>query len=48
MKLVTHYIELSELQTYLDKYQDKIKFILPLIQTNKWKNGYCVIVDEKK
>jgi len=47
MKLKIYCIEYSELQDYLDKYQDKIKFIFPLIQSAAWKNGYCLVIDEE-
>lgn len=48
MKLVQYCINSDELQDYLDKYQDKIKFIIPTTWPGCNMNGsaLCLIIDE--
>lgn len=45
MKLVIHNIVAAELQTYLDKYQDKIKFILPCVFMSN-ASSMMLVIDE--
>lgn len=41
MKLKEYWIKLNELQSYLDKFQDKIKFIICYDSTR-----VCLVIDE--
>jgi hypothetical protein len=44
MKLIVHYITTAELQDYLDKYQEKIKFLFYYTQNQQDK--LCIVIDE--
>lgn len=46
MKLQTYRIQLGELQEYLDKYQERIKFIIPVTH-NGTTGMYIVVIEEK-
>jgi hypothetical protein len=49
MKLKAIWIEVNELQDYLDKYQDKIKFMFHWEQYNAnidYRNKICLVIDE--
>ena len=45
MRLKAIIIHWPELQDYLDKYQDKVKFILPM-NNGGGPQTYCIIIDE--
>lgn len=49
MKLKVFWIEIIELQDYLDKYEEKIKFMFHWEQYNPdidYKNKICLVIDE--
>ncbi len=46
MKLQIHYTTVPELQNYLDKYQDKIKFILPCTYLSN-ASTLLLVIDEE-
>lgn len=49
MKLKAYWIEVKELQDYLDKYEEKVKFIFHYEQYNpniEYKDRICIVIDE--
>ena len=46
MKLKAYIVDWPDLQEWLDKYEEKIKFILPHINPGMNPNLYCIIIDE--
>ncbi len=50
MKLKQHWIELNELQDYLDKYEEKIKFIVRYEQytpDQEKSSKFLLVIDEE-
>lgn len=45
MKLQVYWINVNVLQDYLDKYQDKIKFIIPCIYMSN-QSSLLLVIDE--
>ena len=46
MKQKAYIVPWIELQDWLDKYEEKIKFVVPNINTGMNPNIYCLIIDE--